>query len=196
MNDKMRFQMIEGDALTTYVVEREVGEGVWKCGSDVTAHSVYLHEDEIRKRAKLLEHLRVKSAVRRPSIDLPPVPSLEEMLAAKVKAGDIVQMPGPLPGPGRVVETRQVNGAEVSVVEPLSTVGQPYKPARPALRPGDRVLFGRPNGEKTLGRVVRVSAKSVSVEQLEERGTSRVRQAGAKWRVHPSLVHPAPPEAT
>lgn len=52
----------------------------------------------------------------------------------------------------------------------------------------DVVTFGRPNGEQTLGRVVRVNAASLTIEQMEERGVSRVRQAGAKWRVHPSLV--------
>ena len=58
----------------------------------------------------------------------------------------------------------------------------------PAFRIGDLVEFGRPNGEKTEGRVVRVNAASVTIEQTEARGVSRVREAGAKWRVHPSLV--------
>ena len=52
----------------------------------------------------------------------------------------------------------------------------------------DVVTFGRPNGEQTEGKVVRVNAASITIEQMEERGVSRVRQAGAKWRVHPSLV--------
>lgn len=58
----------------------------------------------------------------------------------------------------------------------------------PAFRVGDVVEFGRPNGEKTEGRVVRVNAASVTIEQTEQRGVSRVREAGTKWRVHPSLV--------
>jgi hypothetical protein len=53
---------------------------------------------------------------------------------------------------------------------------------------GDEVIFGRPNGEKTRGRVIRVNAKSISVEQTETRGQSRIRKAGVKWRVHPTLV--------
>lgn len=52
----------------------------------------------------------------------------------------------------------------------------------------DVVTFGRPNGEQTLGKVVKVNRSSILIEQMEERGVSRVRQAGAKWRVHPSLV--------
>ena len=52
----------------------------------------------------------------------------------------------------------------------------------------DVVTFGRPNGEQTLGRVLKVNRSSILIEQMEERGVSRVRQAGAKWRVHPSLV--------
>lgn len=58
----------------------------------------------------------------------------------------------------------------------------------PAFRIGDLVTFGRPNGEQTEGRVVRVNAASVTIEQTEQRGVTRVREAGAKWRVHPSLV--------
>ncbi len=58
----------------------------------------------------------------------------------------------------------------------------------PAFRIGDLVEFGRPNGEKTEGKVVRVNAASITIEQTEARGVSRIREAGAKWRVHPSLV--------
>ena len=56
----------------------------------------------------------------------------------------------------------------------------------------DVVTFGRPNGEQTLGRVLKVNRSSILIEQMEERGQQRVRQAGAKWRVHPSLVRLAP----
>jgi hypothetical protein len=58
----------------------------------------------------------------------------------------------------------------------------------PAFKIGDLVTFGRPNGEQTEGRVVRVNAASVIIEQTEQRGVSRIREAGTKWRVHPSLV--------
>jgi len=58
----------------------------------------------------------------------------------------------------------------------------------PAFRVGDLVEFGRPNGEQTEGRVIRVNAASITIEQTEARGQTRIREAGAKWRVHPSLV--------
>ena len=60
----------------------------------------------------------------------------------------------------------------------------------PTFRVGDLVQFGRPNGEQTEGRVIRVNAASITIEQTEARGVSRIREAGAKWRVHPSLVRP------
>jgi hypothetical protein len=53
---------------------------------------------------------------------------------------------------------------------------------------GDIVVFGRPNGEQTRGRVLRVNAATLTIEQLEARGQTRAREAGTKWRVHPSLV--------
>tara|TARA_B100001094_G_scaffold306549_1_gene337418 strand:+ start:83 stop:484 length:402 start_codon:yes stop_codon:yes gene_type:complete len=56
---------------------------------------------------------------------------------------------------------------------------------------GDQVVFGRPNGERTRGTVVRVNRKSLSIEQAEVRGQKRVRAVGTKWRVHPSLVQHA-----
>ena len=58
----------------------------------------------------------------------------------------------------------------------------------PAFKIGDLVTFGRPNGEQTEGKVVRVNAASITIEQTEQRGVSRIREAGTKWRVHPSLV--------
>lgn len=54
---------------------------------------------------------------------------------------------------------------------------------------GDTVRFGRPNGEKTLGKVVKVNRKSLKVEILESRGSRS--QAGQVWRVHPSLCEHA-----
>lgn len=55
-------------------------------------------------------------------------------------------------------------------------------------RVGQVVQFGRPNGEKTLGEIVKVNRKSLKIKQLETRGTQRIRQAGQVWRVSPSLV--------
>ena len=54
----------------------------------------------------------------------------------------------------------------------------------------DIVEFGRTNGEKTRGRVVRVNAKTLTVAQLEPRGVQRTRAVGTKWRVPFALVTP------
>lgn len=56
---------------------------------------------------------------------------------------------------------------------------------------GDVVIFGRPSGEKTVGRVVRVNAATYTIETLEERGTKRLHTAGGKWRVAKKLVRKA-----
>jgi len=52
---------------------------------------------------------------------------------------------------------------------------------------GDRVYFGRTNGEKSLGEVVKVNLKSLKVKLLEERGSRRSYAVGGTWRVPPSL---------
>ncbi len=64
-------------------------------------------------------------------------------------------------------------------------------------RVGQEVVFGRPNGEKTLGRVVKVNPKSLKVQQTEARGG---RASGLVWTVSPVFVKPtgqmtSPPEA-
>jgi hypothetical protein len=53
---------------------------------------------------------------------------------------------------------------------------------------GDVVIFGRDNGEKTVGKVVRINAATYTIEALEERGTKRTHKAGGKWRVAKKLV--------
>lgn len=63
------------------------------------------------------------------------------------------------------------------------------------LKPGDKVYFGRTHGEKTLGRVKKVNAKSVKVEQLESRGSFKDHRVGTTWRVAPIFVFPAPQDA-
>jgi hypothetical protein len=55
---------------------------------------------------------------------------------------------------------------------------------------GDLVTFGRPNGEQTEGKVVRVNTATLTIEQTEVRGQTRLREVGTKWRVPPSLVKP------
>lgn len=56
---------------------------------------------------------------------------------------------------------------------------------------GEFVKFGRPNGEKTLGKVIKVNRKTITVETMETRGRGRGGVKGARWRVHPSLVYKA-----
>jgi hypothetical protein len=53
---------------------------------------------------------------------------------------------------------------------------------------GDKVLFGRPNGEKTLGVVEKVNAKFLKIRTLESRGD---KNAGVVWIVYLSLVEHA-----
>lgn len=48
---------------------------------------------------------------------------------------------------------------------------------------GDRVIFGNPRGEKTLGEIVKLNPKKAKVKLLEDRGTKRVSRAGAIWTV-------------
>lgn len=55
---------------------------------------------------------------------------------------------------------------------------------------GQQVLFGRPNGEKTLGEVVKINRKSIKVKQLEQRGTMRQHRIGTLWTVGKTLAVP------
>jgi ribosomal protein L35AE/L33A len=52
---------------------------------------------------------------------------------------------------------------------------------------GQKVMFGRAHGEKTMGTIVGLNGKSVKVRQDEDRGG---RPVGTEWRVAPSFVHP------
>ena len=57
------------------------------------------------------------------------------------------------------------------------------------MKVGSKVVFGRPNGEKTKGEVVKINRKSVKVRQTEVRyGNGRTRQEGQIWNVHPSCL--------
>lgn len=52
---------------------------------------------------------------------------------------------------------------------------------------GDTVRFGRPNGEKTLGKIVKIGRTGkYKIEQMEARGGHKL---GAVWTVPPSLVY-------
>ena len=55
---------------------------------------------------------------------------------------------------------------------------------------GQQVMFGRPNGEKTLGEVVKINRKTIKVKQLETRGQKRIRTAGTIWTVGKTLATP------
>lgn len=54
-----------------------------------------------------------------------------------------------------------------------------------------RVRFGRPNGEQTLGEIVKINPTKAKVAILENRGTQRDSPAGAVWTVPYSLMRPA-----
>lgn len=58
--------------------------------------------------------------------------------------------------------------------------------------PRDRVYFGSPNGERTLGEIVKVNPSRYKVRQLEERGG---RPIGTLWNVPKSLCTPELDEA-
>jgi len=52
---------------------------------------------------------------------------------------------------------------------------------------GDKVLFGRNQGEQTLGTVVKVNPSKIKVRQDESRGTMRTYAVGTVWTVPPAL---------
>ena len=53
---------------------------------------------------------------------------------------------------------------------------------------GEKVYFGRRNGEKTLGKITKVNRKTYKVAQIENRGTKRDYAVGTEWKVAHSLV--------
>ena len=54
-------------------------------------------------------------------------------------------------------------------------------------RKGEMVLFGRNNGEKTLGRVDKVNRKRLKIEQMESRGMYKSHKVGTIWTVPPYM---------
>ena len=56
---------------------------------------------------------------------------------------------------------------------------------------GMKVVFGRGNGEQTLGEIVKVNPTKAKVKTLENRGNGRGSVAGAVWTVPYSLMKPA-----
>ena len=61
--------------------------------------------------------------------------------------------------------------------------------------PGMKVLFGRDNGEKTLGEIVKVNPTTFKVKQLEARGSQKTHTVGTIWKVNPDLCEIAPSHA-
>lgn len=57
---------------------------------------------------------------------------------------------------------------------------------------GQKVLFGRTHGEKTLGEIVKINPKKIKIRQLESRGTMKSYPVGTIWGVPPTFVTPAP----
>ncbi len=55
---------------------------------------------------------------------------------------------------------------------------------------GDKVHFGRKNGQQSLGEVVKVNRKSLKIKLLEPRGMYKAHKVGGIWRCHPSLCTP------
>lgn len=60
-------------------------------------------------------------------------------------------------------------------------------------RVGQKVYFGRPNGEKTLGEIVKLNPSKAKVRTLESRGSRST--AGVVWGVPYSLIKPADGDA-
>lgn len=56
---------------------------------------------------------------------------------------------------------------------------------------GMKVVFGRGNGEKTLGEIVKVNPTKAKVKTLETRGNGRGSDVGSVWTVPYSLMTPA-----
>ena len=56
---------------------------------------------------------------------------------------------------------------------------------------GMKVMFGRENGEKTLGEIVKVNPSKAKVKTLENRGNGRGSVPGTVWSVPYSLMVPA-----
>jgi hypothetical protein len=55
---------------------------------------------------------------------------------------------------------------------------------------GQKVYFGRRQGERTLGRIVKRNPNRAKVEQLEERGKVKSHAVGTVWTVPYGLLSP------
>lgn len=61
-------------------------------------------------------------------------------------------------------------------------------------RVGMKVIFGRYNGEKTLGEVVKCNPAKAKVKLLEDRGNGRGSEVGSTWIVPYSMMEPVQAE--
>jgi hypothetical protein len=57
-------------------------------------------------------------------------------------------------------------------------------------RVGMKVVFGRGNGEQTLGEIIKVNSAKAKVRTLESRGNGRGSSVGTVWSVPYSLMRP------
>jgi len=57
-----------------------------------------------------------------------------------------------------------------------------------ACQVGQKVYFGRSNGEQTLGKIIKINDKKARVEILEERGRGRGGDIGCFWSVPYSMM--------
>ncbi len=55
------------------------------------------------------------------------------------------------------------------------------------LKVGDVVVFGRENGEKTKGRITRLTSRQATISQIGSRGKRRHYPEGTIWKVSPAL---------
>lgn len=60
---------------------------------------------------------------------------------------------------------------------------------------GQKVYFGRGNGEQTLGQIEKLNPMKAKVKTLEHRGNGRGSVVGALWTVPYSLMRPADTDA-
>ena len=58
-------------------------------------------------------------------------------------------------------------------------------------RIGMKVYFGRHNGEKTLGEIVKINPTKAKVKTLEQRGRSERHFVGQEWGVPYAMMEPA-----
>jgi hypothetical protein len=56
---------------------------------------------------------------------------------------------------------------------------------------GMKVMFGRPNGEQTLGEIVKINPTKAKVKALASRGNGRGSEVGTIWTVPYSLMTPS-----